>query len=48
MLLILSHASVSRPSGQWSRNDYDVHDGEHRVRRIFRADVAGLSAVPLA
>ena len=46
MPLILRHASVSRPSGQWSRSDYDVHDGEHRVGRIFRADVGRTEKTP--
>ena len=33
--LALRRASVSRPSGSWSDDDYDVFDGEHNVGRIF-------------
>jgi len=32
---ILKHASKSRPSGEWSDDDYDVFDGEQRIGRIM-------------
>jgi hypothetical protein len=34
-MLILKRASKSRPSGQWSDDDYDVFDGERHVGRIM-------------
>ena len=46
MPLILHNASVLRPFSQWSRCDYDVYDGEHRVGRIFRADVGHAEETP--
>ena len=37
----LKCASKSRPSGEWSDDDYDVWDGNAKVvGRIFRADAA--------
>jgi hypothetical protein len=33
--LTLKHASKSRPSGQWSDDDYDVFDGEQHIGRIM-------------
>jgi hypothetical protein len=33
--LILRRASKSRPSGEWSDDDYDVFDGEQYVGRIM-------------
>ena len=30
-MLILKHASKSRPSGQWSDGDYDVFEGEQHM-----------------
>ena len=30
-MLILKRASKSRPSGQWSDDDYDVFDGERHI-----------------
>jgi hypothetical protein len=35
--LILKRASASRPSGQWSDDDYDVLEGEVVVGRIMKA-----------
>jgi hypothetical protein len=34
--LILRRANVSRPSGQWQDEDYDVFDGEREIGRIYR------------
>src|ERR1700690_1017925 len=34
-MLILKRASKSRPSGQWSDDDYDVFDGEQHIGRIM-------------
>jgi hypothetical protein len=36
--LILRRASVSRPSGSWSDNDFDVFDGDRCVGRVYLAD----------
>jgi len=38
--LILKHASASRPSGQWSQDDYDVLADGIVVGRIMRAIAA--------
>jgi hypothetical protein len=39
-ILFLVPASESRPSGNWSDDDYDVQDGNARVvGRIYRATV---------
>src|ERR1035441_7643721 len=34
-MLLLKRASKSRPSGQWSDDDYDVFDGERHIGRIL-------------
>jgi hypothetical protein len=34
-MLLLKRASKSRPSGQWSDDDYDVFDGDRHVGRIL-------------
>jgi hypothetical protein len=34
-MLILKRASKSRPSGQWSDDDYDVFDGDRHIGRIL-------------
>jgi hypothetical protein len=34
-MLVLKRASKSRPSGQWSDDDYNVFDGERRIGRIM-------------
>jgi hypothetical protein len=34
-MLILKCASKSRPSGQWSDDDYDVFDGDRNIGRIL-------------
>ena len=34
-MLILKSASKSRPSGQWSDDDYDVFDGNQLIGRIM-------------
>ena len=40
-ILFLVPASESRPSGNWSDDDYDVQDGNAKVvGRIFRATAA--------
>jgi hypothetical protein len=33
-MLTLKRASKSRPSGQWSDDDYDVFDGGQHIGRI--------------
>ena len=33
-MLTLKRASKSRPSGQWSDDDYDVFDGDQHIGRI--------------
>jgi hypothetical protein len=38
--LILRRASVSRRSGEWNRDDFDVFDGERNVGRIYRVNAA--------
>jgi hypothetical protein len=38
--LILKRASASRPSGQWSDDDYDVLEDRVVVGRIFKVPVA--------
>ncbi len=40
MQLVLRSASVSRSSGQWADDDYDVLAGERVVGRIYRIDSA--------
>jgi len=42
--LILKHASASRPSGQWSDDDYDVLTDGRVVGRIMRAATAPVGA----
>jgi hypothetical protein len=34
-MLILTRAPKSRPSGQWSDDDYDVFDGNRHIGRIM-------------
>ena len=34
-MLTLKRASKSRPTGQWSDDDYDVFDGDRHVGRIM-------------
>src|ERR1019366_4461742 len=34
-MLILKRASKSRPSGQWSDDDYDLFDGDRHIGRIL-------------
>ena len=34
-MLTLKRASKSRPSGEWSDDDYDVFDGEQNIGRIM-------------
>jgi hypothetical protein len=36
MQLVLRRANLSRVSGQWQDDDYDVFDGERDVGRIFQ------------
>jgi hypothetical protein len=33
--LTFVRANKSRPSGEWSRDDYDVYDGDRVIGRIF-------------
>ena len=44
--LILKHASVSRPSGQWRDDDYDVLEDGVVVGRIFCLDAVGPQGRP--
>jgi hypothetical protein len=39
-MLTLKRASKSRPSGQWSDDDYDVFDGDRHIGRIMRTHAA--------
>jgi hypothetical protein len=34
-MLLLKRAAKSRPSGQWSHDDYDVFDGDRHIGRIM-------------
>ena len=34
-MLVLKCASKSRPSGEWSDDDYDVFDGDQHIGRIM-------------
>ena len=34
-MLTLKRASKSRPSGQWSDDDYDLFDGDRHIGRIM-------------
>jgi hypothetical protein len=34
-MLTLKRASTSRPSGEWSDDDYDVFDGDRHIGRIM-------------
>jgi hypothetical protein len=34
-VLILKQANKSRPSGQWSDDDYDAFDGDRHIGRIM-------------
>ena len=34
-MLTLKHASKSRPSGEWSDDDYDAYGGEQYIGRIM-------------
>jgi hypothetical protein len=36
--LVLRHANVSRISGSWQDEDYDVFDGDREVGRVYRLD----------
>jgi hypothetical protein len=40
MHLVLRRATVSRISGDWSNDDYDVFDGERDVGRIYRINAS--------
>jgi hypothetical protein len=39
--LLLRRASLSRPSGSWQHDDFDVFDGGRNVGRIYLADRFG-------
>jgi hypothetical protein len=39
--LILRRANVSRKSGYWQHEDYDVFDGEREIGRIYLIDSYG-------
>jgi hypothetical protein len=41
-MLTLKRASKSRPSGQWSDNNYGVFDGEQHVGRIMLTPAAAI------
>jgi hypothetical protein len=38
--LLLRRANVSRGSGSWSDDDFDVFDGERSVGRIYRVNAS--------
>jgi hypothetical protein len=38
MQLVLRRANVSRISGSWQHEDYDVFDGDREVGRIYLVD----------
>jgi hypothetical protein len=38
MQLVLRRANVSRISGSWQHEDYDVFDGDRDVGRIYLVD----------
>jgi len=40
LILILARPSKSRPSAEWSDDDYDVFDGERHIGRILRTQAA--------
>jgi hypothetical protein len=42
--LILKHASVSRPSGEWNDDDYDVLNDGKVVGRILKAAASPVGA----
>ena len=42
--LILKRASVSRPSGEWNDDDYDVLANSEVVGRILKANAAPVGA----
>jgi hypothetical protein len=44
--LILKRASLSRPSGQWRDDDYDVLENGVAVGRIFFLDAVGPQGRP--
>ena len=46
MPLILRRASISRSSGQWSEDDYNVYAGQRNVGRIFKADAGHPAETP--
>jgi hypothetical protein len=37
-VLLLKRASVSRPSGKWNEDDYDVLADDEAVGRIYKAN----------
>jgi hypothetical protein len=37
-MLLLIRASKSRPSGEWSDDDYDVFDGDQHIGGIIRGE----------
>jgi hypothetical protein len=43
-VLTLKRASKSRPSGEWSDNDYDVFDSERNIGRILWTHAASANA----
>jgi hypothetical protein len=45
-MLALKRASKSRPSGEWSADDYDVFDGERHIGRDMWTHAALSEAVP--
>jgi hypothetical protein len=45
--LILKRASASRPSGEWSDDDFDVLEGGAVVGRIFKLHAAPVALSPI-
>ena len=46
-MLTLKRASISRPDGPWSDDDYDVFDGNQNIGRILDARCTGRSPLVL-
>jgi hypothetical protein len=46
MPLILRRASISRSSGQWLEDDYNVYAGQRNVGRILKADAGHPAETP--
>jgi hypothetical protein len=45
-MLTLKRASESRPSGEWSDDDYDAFDGDQHIGRIVWSYAAPSTTIP--